>query len=421
MELQKYYTGKFENQPYHQVWSAHFSVTSIIANSPTINRAIDLILEIMGEKFGWDVGEYWKLNDETDKLEFDRCWTSEFIDKRKLEEFNTDFSFSIGAGTPGLAWAQRQPIWTSDITDDACFKRKTLMAELGLCASVAFPILADESVIGVMLFFSKTNREHDEVLRRMLSDAGHQIGQFVKRKRSEDAVRELNQQLDLFAKITAHDLQNPLQGVIANYILLQMQGQSSLDEEQKTLISSGLKQAYSMSDFITRILQYCYAEKEGLERDWIDLGDVIDNVRSNLQLDIEKTNAKIVVSTLPVVYMNKACLIHIFQNLIGNAIKYQGDASPIINITAERENGSWKFSIKDNGIGISKQDLPHVVKPFYHKESLKNSSHGIGLATCKKIIDSQKGSLKIYSTLNEGTQIDVYLPASIPTPLNSQH
>ena len=409
MELQKYYDGKHE--AYHQVWSAHFSVTSIIANSPTINRGVDLILKTIGEKFSWDVGEYWKLNEETDKLEFDRCWSSEPFDMQKLIEFNKDFSFSIGVGTPGLAWAQRQPIWTSEITYDTCFKRKALMAELGMCASVAFPILDGNTVIGVMLFFSKTSREHDEVLRRMLSDAGHQIGQFIRRKKSETAIRELNEQLDLFVKIAAHDLQNPLQSVIANYTLLQIQCKSILAEEQKALISSGLKQAYSMSSFITRLLHYCYSEKEGLERDWVDLSEVIDSVRSNLQIEIEKTNAKIVVSNLPIVYMNRACLMHIFQNLIGNAIKYHGDAPPIVTVDAERDNGFWKFVIADNGCGISKQDFPHILKPFYHKQSSRQSGHGIGLATCKKIINSQKGKLKIDSILNKGTRIEVYLPA----------
>ena len=172
--------------------ATQYTVTSILASAASLPEASPKILESICEGLGWQLGELWIVDADRQLLHWQGTWRGFEIDAAQLEEISRDTTFERGAGLPGRVWASRQPDWLSDVDRTGrCFLRSSAAAAAGLRAAFAFPIQTGGTVLGVMAFFSRENREPDEDVSLMLEALGSQIGHFVERKRVEEKLVQL--------------------------------------------------------------------------------------------------------------------------------------------------------------------------------------------------------------------------------------
>lgn len=254
------------------------------------------------------------------------------------------------------------------------------------------------------------------------------------RKEQEDALRILNkkleaqtnaliksnQELEQFAYIASHDLQEPLRMVTSFLTQLEKKYNDKLDERGKQYIDFAVDGAYRMRNIILDILEYSKIGKIEEENESIDLNKIVEEVLKMNSKKIEETKAIISYSNLPNIISAKSPLVQIFHNLIGNALKYQKlNNPPIINLTVTENEKNWLFKIEDNGIGIEKEYLNKIFIIFQRLHTKKEySGNGMGLAIVKKLIENLNGIIWVESEVNKGSTFYFTLPKNEPTKKN---
>jgi PAS domain S-box-containing protein len=222
------------------------------------------------------------------------------------------------------------------------------------------------------------------------------------KQRTEELTRS-NKELEQFAYVASHDLQEPLR-IIAGYTqLLQQRYKGKLDEDADQFIFYMVDGAARMQNLINDLLSYSRIETRGKSFESVDCKTVIDDVLAALQMTIEDNKAVIKYGPLPTINADRTQLFQLFQNLIGNAIKFRSDKPPRIHITAKPQNGRWLFSVKDNGIGIDPKYSERIFVIFQRLHSQdKYPGTGIGLAICKKIVERHGGRIWMESQFGKG-------------------
>ena len=168
--------------------AANLAVTQILAESPAPESAMPRILETIGGTLGWEVGGMWIPETEKKVLRCLNVWHSPTVNVEKFEAISYEHKFPAGVGLPGRVWTSLRPAWIPDVTQDQNFPRAPVAVAEGLHGAFAFPIMFEGEFLGVMEFFSQEIREPDDVLLQMFKSIGSQIGQFLKRKRAEEAL-----------------------------------------------------------------------------------------------------------------------------------------------------------------------------------------------------------------------------------------
>jgi light-regulated signal transduction histidine kinase (bacteriophytochrome) len=231
----------------------------------------------------------------------------------------------------------------------------------------------------------------------------HQTSQVLSRS---------NQDLEQFAYVASHDLQEPLRMVGGYLQLLEQRYKGQLDEKADKYIAYAVDGAARMSGLIRDLLAYSRVNSRGEELRSVDSQKALDSALRNLAVSIRESAAEITHDPLPTVRADTMQLTQIFQNLLGNAIKFRAaDRPPRIHIAVREEEGKWLFSVKDNGIGFEQQ---YEEKIFMIFQRLHGRGHypgtGIGLAICKRIVERHGGKIWATSTPDEGTTFYFSLP-----------
>ncbi len=221
-----------------------------------------------------------------------------------------------------------------------------------------------------------------------------------------------NKELELFASVASHDLQEPLRSVSGFARLLQRRYKDKMDQDADEFISYIVQGADRMQQLIRDLLDYSRVTTRGKPFEAVDCNDAVIAACANLKLAIEESGADVTFDPLPVVSADSGQIIRLFQNLIGNAIKYRGDSRPAINVSAKREGDEWVFSVADNGMGIEEQYYERIFQLFQrlHKRD-EYPGTGIGLAVCKRIIDRHGGRIWVESGPGKGSVFRFTLPA----------
>jgi two-component system CheB/CheR fusion protein len=213
-----------------------------------------------------------------------------------------------------------------------------------------------------------------------------------------------NAELERFAYIASHDLQEPLRMVTSFLQLLQKKYSGQLDEKADQYIHYAVDGAERMKALIMDLLEY---SKVGVGKEsWsrVNMSTVISELAEVFREKIIELRARIEIGDLPEVWGDKVQMAQLFQNLVGNALKYHSNRPPVIRIRAKEEAGSWEFEVRDNGIGI---DPLFFDKIFIIFQRLNNKSDyagtGIGLAICKKIVERHGGRIWVESVPGEGS------------------
>ena len=237
--------------------------------------------------------------------------------------------------------------------------------------------------------------------REELQKAYNELEERVK-QRTEELMRS-NKELEQFAYVTSHDLQEPLR-IIAGYTqLLKRRYKGKIDEDADQFISFTVDSVVRMQNLINDLLSYSRIETRGGVFEPADCQAILNDVLHTLQIVIEENDAAITHGPLPTVQADRAQLFQLFQNLISNAIKFRSDKPPQIHITAEPQNERWLFSVKDNGIGLDPKYSERIFVIFQRLHSQdKYPGTGIGLAICKKIVERHGGRIWMESQPGKG-------------------
>ena len=232
--------------------------------------------------------------------------------------------------------------------------------------------------------------------------------------RALEELQRSNQELEQFAYVASHDLQEPLRMVSSYTQLLERRYGDKLDQDARDFIHYAVDGANRMQQLIQDLLSFSRVTTKGQPRTRIQLSDVLKESLANLQAVTTETGARITHGDLPEVDADRTQLVQVFQNLIGNAIKFQKpDAVPEIHIASEKQGAGWTLSIQDNGIGIDPRYFDRIFTIFqrlHTKQAYPGT--GIGLALCKRIVERHGGRIWVESVPEKGTVFRFTLPIS---------
>lgn len=221
-----------------------------------------------------------------------------------------------------------------------------------------------------------------------------------------------NRDLEQFAYVASHDLQEPLRMVSAYTQLLAERYKGKLDEQADKYIYYAVDGATRMQELIHDLLRFSRAGREGTVLQATDCNVLVERAMQNLQAAVEESGATIKYGDLPTVTANPVQLEQVFQNLISNAIKFRNGRSPAIEISAKRVGAKWIFSISDNGIGIAPEHAQIIFAVFQRLHArTEYSGNGIGLAICKKIIEQLGGEIWLENRSGPGATFNFSIPA----------
>jgi PAS domain S-box-containing protein len=232
--------------------------------------------------------------------------------------------------------------------------------------------------------------------------------------RQAEKLLESNRELEQFAYVASHDLQEPLRMVTSYLQLLQRRYAGQLDEKADRFIEYAVDGSARMKRLINDLLAYSRVGTRTTPFEAVNLGAALKMALRNLEFAIEDAGAVITrPDNLPVVQGDAGQLEQLFQNLLSNALKFSSDAAPQVNIALDRQDDHWVISISDNGIGIAPEHTERIFAIFQRLHSIDEyEGTGIGLAVCKKIVERHHGSIWVESTPGEGTTFFFSLPVS---------
>jgi len=230
------------------------------------------------------------------------------------------------------------------------------------------------------------------------------------KQRTEELARS-NKDLEQFAYVASHDLQEPLRAVAGFVELLKRNLQSSLDGKTTEYMNFTVDGAVRMQSLISGLLEYSRVGTHGQRSEQTDAKAALEQAIANLRMSIKESGAEITTDDLPMVYFDGMQLSQLLQNLIGNAIKFRAERTPRIHIGAARLDDSWRFAVADNGIGIDPQYAERIFLLFQRLHSReKYSGTGIGLSICKKIVERHNGKIWVESKPGSGSTFYFTVP-----------
>ena len=246
------------------------------------------------------------------------------------------------------------------------------------------------------------------VWRAVLSD-------ITDNKRAERTLKATNTELQEFAYVLAHDVQEPLRMVVNFSQLLAREYAGKLGEDADKYLAYSAEGALRIEALLQGLLNYLEVTERDRDRlSPVDCNRVLSQSLLSLQMAIQQSGATVTADPLPTVVAQEVMLTQLFQNLIGNSIKYRAQAAPTIHISAERTAEGWLFSVRDNGIGIDPADSELVFRMFKRLHGKEIPGTGIGLALCRKVVERHGGRIWMESEPGLGATFKFTIPTFGP-------
>ncbi len=397
------------------------TVALTLAEAATIEEATLRILRAMGECLGWDVGALWRVDREAEALRCVELWHKASIEVPEFERVSREFTFVPGLGLPGRVWSSLEPEYIPDVVPDENFPRGPIAEREGLHAAFGFPILLGGEVLGVIEFFSREIRQPDQELLNLLATIGSQIGQFIERKRAEEALREAQAELGRVARLTtmgaltasiAHEINQPLGAVVNNASACVRWLAAQNLEEARRSAEMVIEDGHRAAEIIGRIR--ALVQKAPPEKNWLDLNDTVRDVialaRSELQGHRVLLRAEL-RGDLPPILGDRIQLQQVLLNLMMNAIEAmsgvgEGQRELVVR-SARDESRSVLVAVQDSGPGPDPKSLERLFDAFY---TTKAHGLGLGLAISRRIIEAHGGRLWATANAPRGAIFQFTLP-----------
>jgi PAS domain S-box-containing protein len=423
--------------------AVQYTVARVLAQSATFNAAAPNILQEICESLGWPFGAIWIVDKPAGLLRCQELWHAPAVDVPEFVANTRSRTFSRGVGLPGRVWDSGEPAWIRDVVQDPNFPRAPVAIREGLHGAFGFPIRSGSDMLGVIEFFSPRIEQPDDELLQLFAAVGSQIGQFIERQRAEQELalkaQELersNTDLEQFAYVASHDLQEPLRMIASYTQLLERRYRDKLDGEAREFMAFAVDGAMRMQTLINDLLAYSRVGTHGKPLVPLDASSMLQRAMANLKVAIEESHAQIHAGPLPRILGDATQFTQLLQNLVGNAIKFRGGKPPVIHISAELVDAAgvldagantdlrtpkpkvWRFAVRDEGIGIERQYFERIFVIFQRLHGREEyPGTGIGLAVCKRIVERHGGRIWVESEPGRGAAFFFTIPEVPDSPL----
>ena len=278
---------------------------------------------------------------------------------------------------------------------------RTLRAAGNDIPVIAFTGSGNESVAvelmkeGAQDYLSKAEAS-TEALQRAFTHA-------IDKARLVRQVADKQRELEQFVQVAAHDLKAPLRRTKMFGQLLKEEADGMLPPQAEQYLDIILTNTVQMQGLIEALLAYAQLGRSSIALEPVNLATVMENVRANLESVVLESGCRLEIRAMPTVLGDATALLQLFQNLIGNALKFRGEDPPIIQVSAHRSKDTWQILIQDNGIGIPAQQHERIFEAFTRLQRQDQyEGSGIGLAICKKIVDQHRGQIWVTSEPGQG-------------------
>ncbi|WIV66272.1 sensor histidine kinase [Natrialbaceae archaeon AArc-T1-2] len=315
--------------------------------------------------------------------------------------------------------ANDRPIVVEDLETETRFDGPELLTSHDVRSGISIVVGPFDEPWGILGVHDTARRTFTDQDVTFVQSVANILAETIERYQYQTELEQLvadleesNERLEQFAYAASHDLQEPLRMVSSYLQLIERRYEDELDEDGTEFLSFAVDGADRMRSMIDGLLEYSRVETEGDPLEPVDLEAVLEDVRDDLQVKIDETDATITAASLPRVSGDPNQLRQLFQNLFENAIEYSGDDPPRIHVSATRNGTEWTVSVRDEGIGIDSDDQDRVFELFHRAHSRHESSGtGIGLALCQRIVERHGGTIRVDSEPGEGTTFSFALPA----------
>ena len=329
----------------------------------------------------------------------------------------------VGTYKIGLIAQEREPHLTNDVQHDPRVGDPEWARREGMVAFAGYPLLVDDRVIGVMAMFARQPLTEDTL--EALAAVADAIAQGIERRRAEETLARRaedlsrsNADLEQFAYVASHDLQEPLRMVVSYLQLLERRYRGQLDERADRHIGYAVDGAKRMQRLINDLLAYSRVGRRGDIQTRTDAEAVFRVVLQDLEQAITDAGAQVTHDPLPVVHADPTQFAQLLQNLIANALRFRSEAPPVAHVSARHddEKHEWVFSVHDNGIGIDPEYFDRIFIIFQRLHGRDEyPGTGIGLAICKKIVERHGGRIWVESAPGQGATFTFSIPDPAPS------
>ena len=290
----------------------------------------------------------------------------------------------------------------------------------GVKSGVFLPVKSSEGVMGVLDIISLEADHFTPERVNALTAIGGGLGMLLENARlyellehHADELARSNADLEQFAYVASHDLQEPLRMVTTYMQILKEEYVGELSADADRYIKYAVEGADRMGDLIDGLLGLSRVSTQKVPSVPTDCNELVDGVITDLGQVIEESGALVTSGDLPTINGDSTQLGQLFQNLISNGIKFRGDVPPRVNVEAQNRGGEWVFSVRDNGIGIAPRHRDRIFQMFQRLHSRANyPGTGIGLAICYKIVQGHGGSIWVESEPGEGSTFYFTIPGA---------
>jgi signal transduction histidine kinase len=358
----------------------------------------------------WPVGHAYLADEHSGELRPTGVWYLE--DEARFAAFRDATEQRVVPGLPARVNGAGQAAWVADVATEPEFSRAEVALAAGLHSGFAFPILIGTHTVGALEFFADQPAEPDPVLLSLMAQIGVQLGRVVERDRARAELERSNADLEAFAYLASHDLAGPLRTVAGFVSLLERRYGDDLDDEGREIIGYAVDGVRRMQAMIDDLLLYSRAGTSDLRPELIALDEVVAAALQDLAPAVLESGGSIEVSELPRVRADPHQLQRVFQNLVGNALKYTAPGvAPRVSVEARATEDGWELSVADNGIGIAPADAERVFEMFARVRGAEAyEGTGLGLAICRRMVERHGGRLWVEPNPGGGSIFRFTLP-----------
>ncbi len=410
------------------------SMKQAIFESQDLHTALQVALQKVCGATDWNFGEAWVPRPDGTALECSSAWYSN-VDSEAvatsrasgLEEFrriSQELVFLPDSGIPGRVWSSQKPEWRRDVSSESSqvFLRSQAAKDAGLKAALGIPIIANERVVTVLMFYMFEARDQDQRLIELIS-ASTELGLFIQRKQAEEEVykalgqeRELNALKSELITMISHEYRTPLTTIQSSAELLEHYGHKWTEEKKLTHLQRIQTATKHMTNLVSGVLFMSKAEAKCVEFNPVplNLAQLCQELVAQLQLEA-KEHTTIAFSSRgnhPDACLDEKLLRQILTNLLSNAMKYSPHGGTI-QFNLEYISDTVAFRIQDTGIGIPIEDQSRLFESFHRASNVGTiPGTGLGLTIVKKCVDLHGGQINVTSEVGAGTTFTITLPVS---------